>query len=277
MEYLYRKVDMDTPFSLGRNVYHDPRSLAFPVKAGSWGSVKHRSNAPIFDQGSLGSCTGQAMAGALSYDPFFSTLPNVKVDEDLAVKLYSRATQLDIWPGSYPPDDTGSSGLAVAKAAKEAGYISGYQHAFSLEAALTALMDGPVITGVNWYESMFDTDANGQVFISGRISGGHEICADEIDEPNALVWFRNSWGPFWGKSGRFALSIDDWGRLLSEQGDATVLTPITAPAPQPDPDGQLVLAMEPWAKQSSWARIINPGKASRARNGYVAWKNAKGL
>ena len=33
--------------------------------------------------------------------------------EQFAVALYSDATKVDAYPGTYPPDDTGSSGLAI--------------------------------------------------------------------------------------------------------------------------------------------------------------------
>ena len=35
--------------------------------------------------------------------------------EGFAVKLYEDATVVDGYPGEYPPDDTGSSGLAICK------------------------------------------------------------------------------------------------------------------------------------------------------------------
>ncbi|NED51184.1 hypothetical protein G3I24_09730, partial [Micromonospora aurantiaca] len=65
-------------------------------------------------------------------------------DEDQARALYSAATRLDEFDGEWPPTDTGSSGLGVAKACKRAGLISGYRHAFGLNAALTALAEQPV-------------------------------------------------------------------------------------------------------------------------------------
>jgi hypothetical protein len=257
---------------LGRLVQHDPRSLAYPAPVGVWDSVQHDSHAPILDQGNLGSCTGNAMAGALSYDPLWPAVAR-PIDETFAVELYARATQLDAWPGSYPPDDTGSSGLAVSQAAREAGYLSGYQHAFTIDAALTALMDGPVITGIDWHDGMFDPDQSGQVHPTGQVAGGHEICADGIDKHNGLVWFRNSWGPGWGVDGRFSLAVADWSQLLSAKGDATTLVPADAPAPQPDYDQLLIAAMDPWEK-GIISKLTKAGKAAAA---YRLWKLHKGL
>jgi hypothetical protein len=83
------------------------------------------------------------MAGALMTEPLWRK--GRKLDEVQARILYGMATKLDGLPGTFPPDDTGSSGLGVAKAAKALGYISAYHHAFGLEHALAALTLGPVI------------------------------------------------------------------------------------------------------------------------------------
>jgi hypothetical protein len=233
---------------LGRHVRHDPRSLRYQVEARSLGdlkSVRHRRYIPVLDQGDLGSCTGNAALGAVGTAMLFEALAgnpgcpsetDAAADEKQAVALYSAATALDDYDGTYPPDDTGSDGLSVARACQQAGLISGYTHATSLEAALTALAAQPVITGVNWYEGMDNPGADGLVKVTGSIRGGHEFVLDELDVENRLVWMTNSWSESWGVAGRAALSWDDFGRLLDEQGDVTAFTPVTEPAPQPTPD-----------------------------------------
>jgi hypothetical protein len=234
---------------LGRHVRHDPRSLAYRYPARSTGtltSVRHARVIPVLDQGSLGSCTGNAAEGALGTSPLYEAIPgtvlgrptgNAQVDEDQAVALYSAATLVDDYQGGYPPDDTGSDGLSVAKAALAAGLISGYQHATSLEAALAALETRPVITGVSWYDSFDEADSNGLIRIAKQASvrGGHEFELEELDVENRLVWLTNSWSMTWGIDGRACLGWDDFGRLLDEQGDVTVFTPLDQPAPQPTP------------------------------------------
>src|ERR1700730_1472287 len=133
---------------LGRHVRHDPRSWDYQApRAPRVVDVAHKRECPPFDQGKLGSCTGNAEAGLLMTQPLF-TAARVLGETD-AVGLYSEATRLDRIRGTYPPDDTGSSGLAVMKAAKLKGYISGYAHAFGLQHALEALVLSPVITGGN--------------------------------------------------------------------------------------------------------------------------------
>jgi hypothetical protein len=51
------------------------------------------------------------------------------------------------------------------------------------------------------------------------------VVADQIDAPNKLVWFWNSWGPTFGVGGRFCMSFDTWQQLLEQSGDVTVPIP----------------------------------------------------
>lgn len=224
---------------LGRHVTHDSRSLQYLVEAADVNtlkSVRHSRRVPIFDQGQLGSCTGNAAVGCLGTDPFYDTLPNASIlTEQYAVQVYSLATKLDPYSGSYPPTDTGSDGLSVAKVLKNLGLISGYQHATSLQAALTALQDRPVIVGTKWKSSMFTTGADGRINVSGSTEGGHEFELDEVDVENQRVWMDQSWGLDFGIHGRAYFTWDDFGQLLSDNGDVTVFVPLTQPAPTPTP------------------------------------------
>jgi hypothetical protein len=208
---------------LGRHIEHDQRSRAFPAaRAPKVVSVAHTRHCPPFDQGETGSCTGNAEAGVLMTDPTFVT--GRSLTEADAVVLYEKATHLDRITGSYPPDDTGSSGLAVMKAAKALGYITGYRHAFGLQHALEALVLAPVITGVSWYEGFDSPNSDGTVKISGSVRGGHEFEVVAIDADAHTVRACNSWGTGWGDHGYFQFSWDTWDQLLEERGDVTVVT-----------------------------------------------------
>ena len=79
---------------LGRVVRHDPRSWNYPApRATRIKSVLHKRHGLPFNQGEfLGCCTGNAVAGLLMTDPFFN--PARRLDEEDAVRLYSRATHL---------------------------------------------------------------------------------------------------------------------------------------------------------------------------------------
>jgi hypothetical protein len=209
---------------LGRHIVHDPRSRNFPAdQAAAIVSVKHQAAGLPLNQGDIGSCTANALCGALNSAPDFAG--GTPRNEQNAIHLYELETRLEGDP--YPPNDPGGSGLEVCKAAKELGWISSYKHAFGLEHALLALVLRPVITGINWYTSFDTPSAEGLVAIAtgATVRGGHEVVADQIDATNKLVWFWNSWGKAFGVGGRFCMSFDTWQQLLEQTGDVTVPLP----------------------------------------------------
>lgn len=259
---------------LGRHVEHDDRSRTFAFQAPAklagqhLQPVRHQRFIPVLDQGDLGSCTGNAGEGVAGTGPLFQAItattaarpgPDATADEAQAVALYSAATQLDGIPGAYLPDDTGSTGLAVAKAMVKAGLIAGYQHTFTLVDALTALQMLPLIVGMNWYTSFDQPGPDGVVTLAkgATVRGGHELVADELDVDRRLVGFTNSWSAGWGPiGGRFYLGWADFERLLGEQADVTIPVPLTQQPPQPGPapvgpddvDRALWVATQTWAK-----------------------------
>jgi hypothetical protein len=270
-----RVLDMpEGDYRLGRHVEHDERSFAYAFTAAPTAkiqSVRHERKIGILDQGQLGSCTGNAMCGLLGSEPFYDTLtPEVQksLDEEEAVTLYSAATKLDNVNGDYPPKDTGSTGLAVAKAAQNMGLISGYQHTFSYDAFLAALMQQPVIVGTNWYQSMFTPDKNGVVSIASgsQVAGGHEYEAVGYDATQDNVIFANSWGTSWGTDGFFQMSSATFKRLLSEQGDATVPVPLSTQPPQPQPNSHM--------SDKQFAAVIDKFMAAHdeLQAAYATWK-----
>lgn len=215
---------------LGRHIEHDPLSRMFSAHDKVDLSIESVLWTPgnVLDQGELGSCTGNAMGGAIA------CMTGKPITENECIELYKLATHHDRIPGEYPPDDTGSSGLAVCKAAKEMGYINAYHHAFSMRAALKALQTGPVITGFGWYDSFDEPDNTGYIEIKegAVIRGGHEVFAyglhiettseSHIDEDLSMVLMQNSWGKDYGQDGSFQMSVATWRRLMKEYGDVTV-------------------------------------------------------
>src|ERR1700747_2693484 len=170
---------------LGRLVEHDPRSWDHPARTAPLPrSVLWGHHAPVLDQGDIGSCTGNAMAQLLNPDPFTNSRAHVTqgfLTETDALKLYHDATVLDGFPGTYPPDDTGSSGRGVGKAAKQEGFIAAYKHAFGFTHFCLALQLQPVIVGTDWYDGMFKPSSKGFVKPTGSVAGGHEYLALGID------------------------------------------------------------------------------------------------
>ena len=230
---------------LGRHFRQDSRSLRYlapELPRTALTSKKHYSYIPVLDQGDIGSCTGNAAVKAMSYGDLYSTVTkrvlsttDTNTNQTIAINVYSEATKLDPWPGAYPPEDTGSDGLSVAKVLFSRGWVSGYTHATTLDAVLTALQTRPVITGTAWYEGMYDVEADGRIRPTGEELGGHEYVLDEVDIENQRVWMQNSWGPHWGVNGRAYITFEDYTVLLKYYGDATVFVPLTEPTPTPTP------------------------------------------
>lgn len=280
---------------LGRHINHDARSRRYPVRATEQiESVQHVRHAPVFDQGDLGSCTGNAAVGCLATGTFFGTLSDGEkqtwpLDETGAVRVYSLATKLDNFAGAYPPDDTGSDGLSVAKVLAEGGLISGYRHAFSIDALLAGLMSTPCIVGTEWTDDMFTADETGIIHPTGAAAGGHEYVCDQFVRegdhfgsrrwvaPFDMLGFTNSWGTSWADEGRHYVSVAEFASLLSRDGDATFFVPSDQAAPEPVPVPALDADEELAAKVARWARKTDPRTAIKPRRAVVDWLNAKGL
>jgi hypothetical protein len=250
----------DRPFALGRHVHHDPRSLAYAhgvLPKSVIKSVEWARRIPILDQGNLGSCTGNAGTGVLGTDSagrtattsvtisaagaaashgLFTAGSHV-LDEVFAVSLYSLATILDTFAGQYPPTDTGSSGLGVAKALKALGLAGSYSHAFSIAALNSALQAGPVMIGIEWLKSMFDTATDGRILVdhASGVAGGHELELSRYDAATGEYWIDNSWSETWGAGGLAYFTTADLSWLLAQSGDVTVPQLTTAPTPTPPP------------------------------------------
>lgn len=208
---------------LGRHIRHDSESWHYQAaQATALRTTEHkRSGAPYFDQGNLGSCTGNAITAAMMTDPLFHA--DRVLDETVARLVYSAGTRNDNASGAWPPTDTGSSGLGVCKAAKAVGMIRGYTHTFSLKAALAALVIQSGITGINWYSSFDEPAADGVLTIasSAYVRGGHELVVRRVDVEQQLIGGDNSWGDWGPLHGRWLMSWETFDRLLHEQGDMT--------------------------------------------------------
>ena len=214
---------------LGRHVAHDERSRSFPLTGAFIPSKPidwHRDDADVFDQGDLGCCTAAAALGLLVTAPYKRPGRIFNIADIHGV--YRDATAIDPFPGTWPPDDTGSNGLAAMKVLRKRGWTTGYRWAFSPAVALAALAHGPIAVGTVWLDSMF-TVRRGLVVIDRKspVAGGHEWVADGWDPRFRRVRMTNSWGTGWGDGGRAWLRYTDFAWLLNQQGD--VVQPILAP------------------------------------------------
>lgn len=215
---------------LDRMPYKDPRSRDYPIrallaapvrrKAVKWG---YPANFPL-DQGEEGACVGFGWCAELGSAPVMYATTN-----PYAFAYYQAARQEDRAMGNNWAE--GASVLAGAKVAKRAGMINEYRWAFGANDVIDTLVSkGPVVLGVNWYESMYSTDENGLVSVWGDVVGGHCITAIGYDPHKSgigpcILWL-NSWGPSYGTRGVGYLRVADLVRLLGEGGEACIATDI---------------------------------------------------
>lgn len=213
---------------LGRHLELDGRSLAYLTEGDpAMASVQIRPTEwlcplPVLDQGHIGSCTGHAGVEALAA-LYASTGRSLMLDgrtlgddpvqdELFALDVYHLATVADGFQGTYPPDDSGSSGLGVCRALKKAGLIGRYTWATSLHAIGLAFQRGGQIIGMPWLEAMFQPAADGFIdhdphWSDSGVAGGHELYLealeawDDRDPARVIIRFRQSWGASWGDHG----------------------------------------------------------------------------
>jgi hypothetical protein len=291
---------------LGRNINHDPQSLRFLV-APKTATVTPRTvfwprRTPLLNQGlpepGVGSCTLSSSLGVLGSDPFWNTLPDEirqrlsdgRDAQRLAVELYSRTTENDPFPGTYPPEDTGSDGNSAAKTLRDAGLISGWEHITSLAAAEIAIQRGPFITGTVWLSGMDSPDRTGVIAPTGTAEGGHEYHCFGRQIEYDLWWFWQTWGENFGVEppvpeiaaavpglGAFAMTSKSLAWLLGQQGDATQFVPLSEPAPTPAPtpaeEAEFPLELvEPWIDGRHYT--VRERKAAEAIESWVSSRAA---
>ncbi len=194
---------------------------------------------PVQDQGSLGSCTAHAIAGALGYiakdGPKITAMPivpsrlfiyyqerviegTVKVDAGAEIRDGVKACAKvgvpaeSLWRYTVSKFAMKPTARAYTDASRRK--ITEYQRVTGLRALRTSLADEyPVVFGFSVYES-FESDevaATGVVpmpKLTERLLGGHAVLAVGYDDTSARVIVRNSWGPKWGDAGYFTLPYE---------------------------------------------------------------------
>jgi hypothetical protein len=212
--------------------FHDERSLDYPVREvlpptvprrkRSWQAHKQR-----LDQGREGACVGFGWTAELQAQPSVVGGPGGQIAgqtaQYFATWVYRQAQQVDDWPGE---DYEGTSVLAGAKVVQGQGFIDQYRWAFSIDDVLDALVEiGPVVLGIPWFESMYETRPSGLVEVDGRLVGGHCITLTGYHPRMRLRgegWtrrfevcrWRNSWGEMYGRKGDGYILVEDLERLL---------------------------------------------------------------
>lgn len=187
----------------------------------------------VESQGALGSCTGQAIVGALEFLQRATKQKQVNlsrlfvyynervaegtVNEDagaiIRTGIKSVATtgvcKETLWPYKTTKFRTKPTDVAYADAGNHKA--GAYERITSLDELRHALANNrPVVFGISVYDS-FESDAVAQTGVvpmpkkGEQCLGGHAILAVGYDDVAKRVICRNSWGSAWGQKGYFTL------------------------------------------------------------------------
>ena len=222
-----RRIESTDP-RLGRHVVHDERSRGFALAAGvdqsTWQTKLLRVYDPVPNPNQvIGDCTG--CAKAMQMNAAGNRVAGVRLGLKDADGIYSLATTLDDIDGYYKvgdprSEDTGSTGLAAAKAAQKLGIGGGYRWLFGgADEVVQAVVTGHVVNvGTRWDNRMFDQDSRHFVHLGGGVAGGHEWTvrgySAELDALRGRCW--------WGDFRDFWIARADLQELLADEGDAHV-------------------------------------------------------
>ena len=220
----------------------DVRDLSFAaapaIVAALPAKVDLRSQCPpVYDQGQLGSCTANAIAGAMQFDVLksgrFDPVPsrlliyfNERVIEGTvssdsgaqirdgikSVAKQGAPPETD-WPYVISKFANHPSSLAYKAGLQTVAlqYLSVPQVLLQLKGCLAA--GYPVIFGFSVYES-FESQAMANTGIGSlpahgeKCIGGHAVLCVGYDDATSTFFIRNSWGSIWGMQGYFTFPYE---------------------------------------------------------------------
>jgi C1A family cysteine protease len=187
--------------------------------------------APVYDQGQLGSCTGNGVAGCLQFDAMKEKLPDTSTPSRLFIYYNERVLEGTVASDSGAMIRDGIKSVAETGACDEAIWPyditafatkpsdASYQEATSHRAIVYSrvvqtlsqlkgcLASGyPVVFGFTVYESFESPEvaSSGTVPMPGaaeKVLGGHCVVAVGYNDSTQRFLIRNSWGTGWGKKG----------------------------------------------------------------------------
>ena len=187
---------------------------------------------PVVDQGQLGSCTANALAGAMGYlhagAAAFSRLfiyyneraieGTIKSDAGAMIRdgiktlAAAGVCQETVWP--YNIAKFKNKPVAAAFKVALADRITGYQRLNTLDDMLQCLAAGrPFVFGFTVYTA-FESAAVAQTGVLNmpahgeKVLGGHAVMAVGYDQAARRFIVRNSWGTGWGQAGYFTIPFD---------------------------------------------------------------------
>lgn len=186
---------------------------------------------PVYDQGKLGSCTGNGVAGCLQFDAMKEGLPDASTPSRLFIYYNERVMEGTVGSDSGAMIRDGIKSVAETGACAESswpydiGKFSAkppdacYQEAtnhraivYSRVVQALSQMKGclssgyPIVFGFTVYESFEGPDvaSSGVVPMPGateKVLGGHCVVAVGYNDTTQRFIIRNSWGTGWGKKG----------------------------------------------------------------------------
>ncbi len=190
---------------------------------------------PIYDQGQLGSCTANAIAGAMQFDEMKQKFQSIFVPSRLFIYYNERAMEGHVGTDSGAQIRDGIKSIATwgdcpetlwpyniskftqkppktcydqAKKYKAVSYQRLIQDLNQFKGCLAS--GYPFVFGFTVYQS-FESP---QVATSGHLAmplpseqviGGHAVVAVGYDDANQWFIVRNSWGTTWGMNGYFTI------------------------------------------------------------------------
>lgn len=208
---------------LDRVRHFDPRSVEnFHIRTLLTPVMKPRSQTyrvPVgLNQGQEGACVGNGWGHWIVASPHW----NKWVTEPDAKYIYHEAQKVDPWPGGEyagaVPTYSGTSVLAGAQVLSKLGCFTEYRWATSIDDVILALgHTGPVVLGIDWYDSMYNPDSNGYIHVAGSKVGGHCLLAHGITIATKSIKLWNSWD--WHEC---QISYEDLNKLLLAGGEACI-------------------------------------------------------
>jgi len=216
----------------------DPRDYKYQVTAKTSPNIIDLRNycSPIENQGSLGSCTGQAIAGAIellnkrsgnykdisrlfiyyyerlilgtvNYDSGAYIRDGIKVTNHYGASLES------LWP--YDISKFKIEPITEAKNDALNRKVNRYERISDFNGCIDALTNGyPIIMGFNVYTSFMSAHVarTGNMPYPNtrreRLLGGHAVLLVGYDKRKKVFIARNSWGANWGHKGYFYMPFN---------------------------------------------------------------------